>query len=99
MGDGRAIGGSPLIVFKCCKIEVFTAVLMVFHVYWDMPWHRRPTTSNSPHRIPNDLSLQCDESDFHELWYKVTQLKLNPTNCSITFYVKVPQQQLYKNEY
>jgi len=71
-GDGRAVGGSPLTVFKCCKIEVFTAVLMVFHVYWDMPWHRRPTTSNSPHRIPSDLSLQCDESDFHELWYKVT---------------------------
>jgi hypothetical protein len=90
-----AVGGSPLIVFKCCKVEVFTALLMVFHVYWDMPWYRRPTVSNSLHCIPNDLSLQCDEFDFHELWYKVTQLELNPTNYSITFYIKVPQKQLY----
>jgi len=88
----RAVGGSPLIVFKRCKTEVFTAVLMVFHVYWDMPWHQRPTVSNSPHRIPNDLIFQCDEYDFHELWYKVTQLEINPTKCSITFYIKVPQQ-------
>jgi hypothetical protein len=53
---------------------------MEFHVYWDMPWHQRPTVSNSLHRIPDILSLQCNEFDFHELWYKVTQLELNPTN-------------------
>lgn len=83
----HAVGGSPLITFKCCKIEVFTAVLMVYHVYWDTPWYRRPPVSSSPHRIPNDFSLQYDESDFHELRYKVTQLESNPTKCSITFYI------------